>query len=186
MTNPPYSGEHKVRLLQYLSTTTHPYLLLLPAYIATKAYWKNFTQNKSVLYIAPPEHYHYVHPENTGKDLPPFYSMWFVGNLEEVVKNRLVDFYSELVYMFLRSWYMLIQSARGAPQLCNHPPHDTSASCCWPEGPVHPPADGTAVHQRAGAVADCGGREETKPQAKVEDEDEVEIGLIMYHFYVCK
>ena len=88
MTNPPYSGEHKVRLLQYLSTINHPFLLLLPAYIATKAYWKNFAQNKGVLYLAPPEHYHYVHPENTGKDLPPFYSMWFVGNLPEAVKSR--------------------------------------------------------------------------------------------------
>jgi hypothetical protein len=49
ITNPPYSGEHKQKLLQYLLNATSrnsdkrkPYALLLPAYTATKSYWKEF------------------------------------------------------------------------------------------------------------------------------------------------
>jgi hypothetical protein len=55
VTNPPYSGEHKVKLTEYLlqhyisSSNTqeirareNPFLLLLPVYIASKSYWKSF------------------------------------------------------------------------------------------------------------------------------------------------
>jgi hypothetical protein len=106
VTNPPYSGEHKQQLLEYLRTITKPFALLLPAYTATKAYWRNFVQQEnlrwkvkgpfdSVIYLLPPSSYEYSHPEGTGpsiplplsafhwsfsgKDLPPFYSAWFVG-----------------------------------------------------------------------------------------------------------
>lgn len=106
VTNPPYSGEHKIQLLRYLQTISKPYALLLPAYTATKSYWKDFLQFESqrgkartalsisdpVIYLLPPSSYEYSHPEGTGlailssvclislgKDLPPFYSAWFVG-----------------------------------------------------------------------------------------------------------
>jgi hypothetical protein len=114
VTNPPYSGEHKQRLLQYLHTISKPFALLLPAYTATKSYWREFLQEERrlrlsperrsgphdpVLYLLPPASYEYSHPEGTGspspdrlqpsltrpsplltgKDLPPFYSAWFVG-----------------------------------------------------------------------------------------------------------
>ena len=43
ITNPPYSGEHKQKLLEFLSTRSHrPFFLLLPVYIASKSYWKDF------------------------------------------------------------------------------------------------------------------------------------------------
>eukprot|EP00602_Paraphysomonas_sp_CaronLab_P001041 CAMPEP_0185033378 /NCGR_PEP_ID=MMETSP1103-20130426/22248_1 /TAXON_ID=36769 /ORGANISM="Paraphysomonas bandaiensis, Strain Caron Lab Isolate" /LENGTH=306 /DNA_ID=CAMNT_0027569617 /DNA_START=23 /DNA_END=943 /DNA_ORIENTATION=+ len=95
VTNPPYSGEHKSKLLQYLSGITKPFALLLPAYTATKSYWKEFVQSEntrcknhtgcstslasSVLYVLPPGSYAYSHPEGTGKGVPPFYSAWFIG-----------------------------------------------------------------------------------------------------------
>lgn len=78
VTNPPYSGEHKVKLLQYLQTIDRPYALLLPAYTATKSYWKDFIRfenqrrrNESrpgdaVIYLLPPSSYEYSHPEGTG------------------------------------------------------------------------------------------------------------------------
>ena len=42
VTNPPYSGEHKQRLLTFLTRTGKPFALLMPAYVATKSYWTSF------------------------------------------------------------------------------------------------------------------------------------------------
>jgi hypothetical protein len=62
-----------------------PFALLLPVYVATKSYWKDFAaqqlqqHNAAVFYLLPPIYYEYSHPENTGKEIPPFYSAWFVG-----------------------------------------------------------------------------------------------------------
>ena len=90
ITNPPYSGEHKSKLLQYLlgrKLSPHgaiPFMLLLPAYTATKSYWKDFTEAQvaeawKIQYYMPSSSYNFVHPEGTGKALPPFYSCWFIG-----------------------------------------------------------------------------------------------------------
>lgn len=92
VTNPPYSGDHKQRLLQFLAKQPNkPFALLLPAYTATKSYWREFTStatrgDTTALYLMPPESYHYCHPEGTGKSTPPFYSAWFLGNFEEMAR----------------------------------------------------------------------------------------------------
>eukprot|EP01032_Pedospumella_encystans_P008066 gene8066-9613_t len=136
VTNPPYSGEHKVNLLKFLSThtasnsasnnrnssvanntsekstaaaenkntnnadklkpTTLPFALLLPVYTATKSYWKDFVHAQSLLgkncfYILPPDYYEYSHPEGTGKDIPPFYSAWFLGGFSTDQKNSIIQ-----------------------------------------------------------------------------------------------
>ena len=36
------------------------------------------TSITSIYYLLPPDSYQYCHPEGTGKDLPPFYSSWFL------------------------------------------------------------------------------------------------------------
>jgi hypothetical protein len=64
-------------------------------YVATKSYWKDFAQQqagagKRVFYILPPDYYEYSHPEGTGKDIPPFYSAWFVGGMTADCRNRCV------------------------------------------------------------------------------------------------
>ena len=84
VTNPPYSGDHKQRLLTYLLGVQSPFCLLLPAYTATKSYWREFVAAKkpagySFLYLMPPQSYEYDHPEGTGKEAAPFYSCWFLG-----------------------------------------------------------------------------------------------------------
>jgi hypothetical protein len=104
VTNPPYSGEHKPRLLQYLANVGKPFALLLPVYTATKSYWKEFAANStsspqggswpSVFYLIPPDSYEYRHPEGTGKDVPPFFSSWFIGGLG--------DSTARLVYSFVK------------------------------------------------------------------------------------
>ena len=42
VTNPPYSGDHKQKLLQYISKAEKPFCLLLPVYVAAKSYWRDF------------------------------------------------------------------------------------------------------------------------------------------------
>ena len=166
ITNPPYSCDHKLKLLNFLKNNyTHqvdhchhdnrPFALLLPAYIATKSYWKDFlssfnnynnddiNNNKinynynnsnnnngnknnlnkcrfpsnlsyttistsvtsttmlkqnnqknsimNIMYLLPPDYYHYSHPEGTGKDIPPFYSIWFIGMIDKYDNNDNYD-----------------------------------------------------------------------------------------------
>lgn len=98
ITNPPYSGEHKPRLLQYLlrrKLNPHqaaPFMLLLPAYTATKSYWKEFVDTQTAAawktqYYMPSSSYNYLHPEGTGKALPPFYSCWFIGTNFDITSS---------------------------------------------------------------------------------------------------
>lgn len=42
ITNPPFSGEHKAKLLKYIGGINKPFAILLPLYTATKAYWRAF------------------------------------------------------------------------------------------------------------------------------------------------
>jgi hypothetical protein len=99
ITNPPYSDTHKKRCLDYCfeqlrgqqqqpsETSTrggNPFLLLMPAYTASKQYYRDCLAQQSsseddVVYLVPSAPYHYEHPENTGKDKSPFDSLWFCG-----------------------------------------------------------------------------------------------------------
>ena len=189
ITNPPYSCDHKLKLLNFLKNNyTHqvdhhhhqyqlqkqqqhhyshhdnrPFALLLPAYIATKSYWKDFLssfnnynnddinnhkinnnnynnsnnnngnnnnvnkcrfpsnlsyttiptsvtstnmlkQNNqknsimNIMYLLPPDYYHYSHPEGTGKDIPPFYSIWFIGMIDKYDNNDKHDYNVDNAY----------------------------------------------------------------------------------------
>jgi hypothetical protein len=100
ITNPPYSGEHKQKLIDYLKAARKPFALLLPVYTATKSYWKEFASflkaaSSSVepLYLIPQDNYEYHHPEGTGKDIPPFFSSWFIGGVDPSTKTRSVIAY---------------------------------------------------------------------------------------------
>ena len=54
VTNPPYSGEHKVKLIKFLtSQPTISFALLLPAYTVTKSYWQQFVTNTSATEASP-------------------------------------------------------------------------------------------------------------------------------------
>lgn len=90
VTNPPYSGDHKQKLLRYLSQSDKPFCLLLPVYVAAKSYWRDFITSEKAknssklasntkvasgttpsvqlteLYLLPPTSYEYNHPEGTG------------------------------------------------------------------------------------------------------------------------
>jgi len=87
ITNPPYSDTHKTKCLDYcfqqLRSNNRPFLLLMPAYTASKQYFRSFLKDsqddEEVIYIIPDHDYHYDHPENTGKEESPFTSLWFCG-----------------------------------------------------------------------------------------------------------
>ena len=65
VTNPPYSGEHKQRLLAYLRgeherehcRASRPFMLLMPAWLAATDYWADFVEQLA-------HHRHYGHGGN--------------------------------------------------------------------------------------------------------------------------
>ena len=109
VTNPPYSGDHKERFLEFavneLCNSSRPFFLLMPNYIATKEYFrKTVLETKKVqdVYIVPSpgESYEYHHPEGTGKPLSPFESVWFTGVPRRTslkhLRESFVGFHSKL------------------------------------------------------------------------------------------
>ena len=100
ITNPPYSDAHKIDCLDFcfrqLRSSNKPFMLLMPAYTASKHYYRKHCSRKKdvgndggegdegleteeVVYLVPNQDYHYDHPENTGKEQSPFASLWFCG-----------------------------------------------------------------------------------------------------------
>jgi hypothetical protein len=94
ITNPPYSDTHKIKCLDYCfqklrgiqETSTRDkgklFLLLMPAYTATKQYYRDCLGDPLVsisdaVYLIPSVPYKYDHPDKTGKDESPFESLWF-------------------------------------------------------------------------------------------------------------
>lgn len=80
------------------TTTTRrqgkPFLLLMPAYTASKQYYRDclnltsLNEEEDIVYLVPSAPYHYEHPEKTGKDQSPFDSLWFCG----IGKDRVAAF----------------------------------------------------------------------------------------------
>lgn len=78
LTNPPYSGDHKARVLSYAVASGKPFFLLLPAYCAGRAWWGACAATAApVFFAAPPLPYHFRHPQGTGKERPLFESLWY-------------------------------------------------------------------------------------------------------------
>ncbi len=92
VTNPPYSSDHKERCVQFAMdqarNSSKSFFLLMPNYVACRNYFQSVLKSRSqqgkesepqILYVVPFDSYEYVHPEGTGKDFPPFASIWFCG-----------------------------------------------------------------------------------------------------------
>ena len=92
VTNPPYSGDHKERCLDFavsqLKRYGRPFFLLMPNYVAMKEYFRKTVLEGSgskkeiqTFYIAPSSTspYEYDHPDGTGYQVSPFASVWFCG-----------------------------------------------------------------------------------------------------------
>ena len=90
VTNPPYSGDHKERALKWAVGQGKPWFQLLPNYVATKGYFASLFPGTAsptpasvepVVFLVPTAKYEFEHPEGTGKDASPFFSVWFCGGL---------------------------------------------------------------------------------------------------------
>jgi len=95
ITNPPYSGNHKERCLEFavgqLRDRGRPFFLLMPNYVAMKEYFRKIVLDDDggsgsegkirIFYVAPSSNrsYEYEHPEGTGHEASPFASVWFCG-----------------------------------------------------------------------------------------------------------
>ena len=87
VTNPPYSGNHKERCLEFavsqLKRYGRPFFLLMPNYVASKEYFRRVVLENDIqnVFVVPAasQPYEYDHPEGTGHDTPPFQSVWFCG-----------------------------------------------------------------------------------------------------------
>lgn len=98
VTNPPYSGEHKERILSFCIKSGKPWVLLMPNYVANKSYYTDLVKDLVAgrkqaameqeggqakhtpppFYVVPAEKYEYNHPDGTGHASSPFFSLWFV------------------------------------------------------------------------------------------------------------
>lgn len=84
VTNPPYSGDHKKRCLEYCRASGKPWFLLIPNYVATKDYYKLSVLGAAAgpggepFYVVPDTKYPFDHPEGTGHADSPFFAVWFM------------------------------------------------------------------------------------------------------------
>ncbi|EKX39900.1 hypothetical protein GUITHDRAFT_113893 [Guillardia theta CCMP2712] len=82
VTNPPFSGDHKQKCLEHCVKREQAWMVLLPAYCATKNYFQelmsNWKERGKVFYGIPKVRYDFEHPEGTGHAVSPFFSIWFV------------------------------------------------------------------------------------------------------------
>lgn len=106
VTNPPYSGDHPQRLLQYLRSSDKPWAALMPAYVADKAYYLAPSEPKTsgMLYIIPTRRYAYWTPRGLappkrghtgtrGERTSPFASFWYCwapDHMRSALKQALV------------------------------------------------------------------------------------------------
>ena len=58
----------------------------MPNYVASREYYRTREQG-DVVYLLPSQPYEYNHPEGTGKEIPPFTSLWFCGIGKERVQT---------------------------------------------------------------------------------------------------
>ncbi|EFJ51651.1 hypothetical protein VOLCADRAFT_120421 [Volvox carteri f. nagariensis] len=85
VTNPPYSADHKERILEFCLRSGKPWALLLPNYVATKAYFGQLLDSTTTaasqrpFFLTPQARYSYEHPEGTGHLESPFFSIWYIG-----------------------------------------------------------------------------------------------------------
>ena len=69
VTNPPYSGAHPSRLLDFLANNRRPWLALMPNWVHAKDYYAPATRAQSPFYVVPRKRYHYWTPRGRRADV---------------------------------------------------------------------------------------------------------------------
>eukprot|EP00979_Chaetoceros_neogracilis_P004227 scaffold746_cov293-Chaetoceros_neogracile.AAC.15 len=106
VTNPPYSGVHLEKVLDFCSKSANlqkPFLLLLPHFVYTKDYYKralSSTVSTSMFFLIPEIRYSYIPPswveakmgskalENGKTKTSPFPSFWYCQTPEEMIPQQ--------------------------------------------------------------------------------------------------
>lgn len=97
VTNPPYSGEHMEKLLEFCRKNQKPSFLLLPHFVYTKDYYARALGNfaRDLCFLVPSIRYSYIPPawvqHNTGskalargkEQTAPFPSFWYACHLQK-------------------------------------------------------------------------------------------------------
>mmetsp|Transcript_25224 Transcript_25224/g.40795 ORF Transcript_25224/g.40795 Transcript_25224/m.40795 type:complete len:297 (+) Transcript_25224:312-1202(+) len=109
VTNPPYSGDHVQKLLEFASGCKKPFFLLLPNYVYTKSYYQEAIGKTRVAYLFPfPTRYTYLPPawvqEDKGSsallkgktETAPFPSFWYCSGGKTKLHKTLVQKWSLL------------------------------------------------------------------------------------------
>ena len=106
MTNPPYSGDHINRLMEFLTkklpaSKLEPWFLLMPNWVHKKDYYISAIKKYNIrpFYVVPKKRYVYEPPKDfrakkisdTHKKSSPFVSMWYIWGGSEDMTNALYD-----------------------------------------------------------------------------------------------
>ena len=92
VTNPPYSGDHKFRCVEWCERDCggDGYAVLMPDYVKDKGYYNKAVEENSALknfILVPKVTYRFDHPDGTGYESSPFKSCWFCGVKEEMFED---------------------------------------------------------------------------------------------------
>uniref|UniRef100_A0A6U5M4J8 Uncharacterized protein n=1 Tax=Calcidiscus leptoporus TaxID=127549 RepID=A0A6U5M4J8_9EUKA len=143
LTNPPYSGSHPERLLEFCSASSKPWLLLMPNWVFARAYYsESLPALKPAFYIVPRKRYHYWTPRGRRSDIvgsgpkarthghtnaalgartSPFISFWVGGGFPPSLVSKLFRRAPEGCMLFRRLEDLpAAVRANGAPQGGTH------------------------------------------------------------------
>eukprot|EP00941_MAST-03F_sp_MAST-3F-sp1_P003906 g3906.t1 len=95
ITNPPFSGKHKEKCLEFLVESGKPWLCLLPNYCVARNYFTKVMEKSKFkpFFAVPCNKYEFAHPEGTGKVTSPFESVWVLCFLD--FSTSVIEWYSK-------------------------------------------------------------------------------------------
>ena len=84
VTNPPYSGDHMEKMVQFLARKKKPFAFLVPNFVVKKPYHRTLLEPSRPFFLLPKSRYVYLPPKNfrekkksdTHKKSSPFVSIW--------------------------------------------------------------------------------------------------------------
>eukprot|EP00041_Stephanoeca_diplocostata_P010287 m.163257 g.163257 ORF g.163257 m.163257 type:complete len:315 (-) comp18099_c0_seq2:191-1135(-) len=105
VTNPPYSGKHINKLLNFVMRSNKPSLLLVPKYTHEEPFYDpiidRMPRDKQPMYFVPRKRYAYVSPEGIrGREMPvtPFESVWHL-HLDAEAREHLLSWDQGLSFL---------------------------------------------------------------------------------------
>jgi hypothetical protein len=79
LSNPPYSGDHIRRCIQYSVKSQKPWALLLPSNVMHRTWFPEEIKESDIFYLAPHRRYEFEVREDTVRSHIPLVTMWFIG-----------------------------------------------------------------------------------------------------------